>query len=214
MKFAVISESPADEAAIRVLVDALLGETTAAAADHYQARRGWTSVLRLLPTVLKNLHYHQRDVEGLVVVLDSDRSPVHLPSHDMPGQEDAKCRLCTLRKSIRDIEPTLRPVAGRSPIQVAIGLAVPAIEAWWRCGHDPHVTEAAWLVALQSGYFPYDPRRLKIDVYGTDVPPLAMETQRMLEEAQRLAQNLVVLERSFPNGFGPLAQAVRRWIRR
>jgi hypothetical protein len=105
----------------------------------------------------------------------------------------------------------LRPVPNRAPLRVALGLAVPSLEAWWRCGIDAHVTEAAWLVALQSRQFPYDVNRLKAAVYGTDRPGLDQETVRMTEEATRVAQDLGRLETSFPNGFGTLARDLRGW---
>jgi len=107
--------------------------------------------------------------------------------------------------------PWLRPVPGRTSINVAIGLAVPTLEAWFRCGLDPHVTEAVWVQALQSGKYPYDGKRLKQAVYGTDRPPPALEMQRMTEEASRLVQILDELEKWFPDGFGALARAVRGW---
>jgi hypothetical protein len=73
------------------------------------------------------------------------------------------------------------------------------------------MTEGAWVLALQSGKYPYDNKRLKRAVYGTDRPSIALETKRMTGEAQRLAQNLSELEKWFPNGFGALARDVRSW---
>jgi hypothetical protein len=211
MKIAVLSESSADEAAIRILVDGIRQQPAEPVAlDRFRARRGWQTVLSILPAVLKHLHY-QTDAEALVVVLDSDRSPVHVPDHEKAGGADRKCRLCCLQERAQQTQADLRPVAGRSSIHVAIGLAVPTLEAWYRCGHDPHVTEAVWIQALQTGKYPYDSNRLKQDVYGTDRPSLQLETQRMIEEATRLAQNLIELERWFPNGFGALARVVRGW---
>src|SRR5205085_4896832 len=113
------------------------------------------------------------------------------------GAEDLACRLCVLRKTAELARSHLRPVEGRAPIRVAIGLAIPCIEAWWRCGHDPAITEAAWALCLNSRKFTYDGNRLKQAVYGTDRPPLALEQRRMVEEANRLAQNVSELERWF-----------------
>jgi hypothetical protein len=91
---------------------------------------------------------------------------------------------------------------------------VPSLEAWLRCGRDPGVTEAAWIVALQSRKYPYDVRRLKEAIYGTHRPDLPLETRRMTEEAARLASDLGALETWFPNGFGPFAAEVRAWATR
>jgi hypothetical protein len=37
-------------------------------------------------------------------------------------------------------------------LKIAIGLAVPAIEAWLLCGVDPHITEAAWINGLKEPF--------------------------------------------------------------
>lgn len=105
----------------------------------------------------------------------------------------------------------LRPVPGREPLRIAIGLAVPCIEAWYRVGVDPHVTEAAWILALQSRKFPYSCKALKRAVYGTEFCSLAQETLLAAKEASRLAGTLAALESSFPNGFGALFRDLREW---
>jgi hypothetical protein len=209
MKVAVFSESSADEAGIGILAQALLPGQALEGADLPALRtRGWPSVRQVLPAVLMSLHY-QTHAEGLVVIVDSDLSPVHLPAHDPAAAQG--CRLCQLQQVVVATRQKLQPVPNRPPLRVALGLAVPSLEAWWRCGIDAHVTEAAWLVALQSRQFPYDVNRLKVAVYGTDRPGLDLETVRMTEEATRVAQDLARLETSFPNGFGPLAREICSW---
>lgn len=210
MKVAVLSESLADEAAIRILVDGILGRQTQLITPPRLRTRGWPSVLQVLPSVLKHLHY-RTDAEAFVLVVDSNDSPVHQNAHDQPGGADQQCRLCQLREVVGRVQSQLRPVSGRPPIKTAAGLAVPGIEAWYRCGLDPHVTEAAWIQALQSRTYPYTKNSLKRDVYGTDRPSLDLETQRAVEEARRLVRNLPVIEGLFPNGFGVLARGVRSW---
>jgi hypothetical protein len=96
-------------------------------------------------------------------------------------------------------------------LKVAIGTAVPAIEAWYRCGIDPQVSEAAWSRGLQSGDFPFTKNRLKQMVYGTDRPGIAWETSRATAAAHRLLHDLPQLEALFPNGFSSLARALREW---
>lgn len=211
MKLAVLSESPADEAAVRVLVDGVLGQHTQLIAISPLRTRGLSAVLVVLPAVLKQLHYHT-DADALVVVVDSDHSPVHNAAHEQLGGADAECRLCQLRQVIGQVQRQLRPIVSRTPIKTALGIAVPAIEAGYRCGLDPHVTEAGWISGLQSGVYPYTKNRLKQDVYNMERPPLALETRRATEEAQRLVtQHLARLESLFPNGFGSLACDVRSW---
>lgn len=103
MKVAVLSESSADEAAIRVLVDALLSQEAEAPSSMPPIRkRGWPAVRNVLPAILKALHY-QSDSDGLVVVVDSDLSQVHQANHTAQGQRAPKCRLCELRAVARDV---------------------------------------------------------------------------------------------------------------
>jgi hypothetical protein len=95
--------------------------------------------------------------------------------------------------------------------QVAIGTAVPAIEAWYRCGLGPHVNEITCLQNPQIGSDSYTRNHLKRYVYGTERPSLTLETQQAVAAAQCLIQSLSVLESLFPNGFGSLARDVRSW---
>ena len=210
MKVAVLSESPADEAAIRILIDGIIGRQTQSADMPPIRTRGVSGVFKILPTVLKYLHY-RTDADALAVVVDSDRTPVHKPEHEQEGGADERCRLCKIRQIVDSVLGQLRPVQGRSQIKIAVGIAVPAIEAWYQCGSDPHVTEAAWIASLPAGRFPYTTRSLKEDVYGKSHPSLELETQRAAEEAQRLTQDLPLLEQCFPTGFGALTRDVRNW---
>lgn len=210
MKVAVLSESPADEAAIRILVDGIIGGPTQLADMPPIRTRGVSGVFTILPTALKHLYY-RTDADALVIVVDSDRTPVHKPEHEQEGGADENCRLCQIRQTVDSVLGHLRPVQGHPQIKIAVGIAVPAVEAWYRCGRDPHVTEAAWIASLPSGPFPYTTRSLKEDVYETSRPPLDLETRRATEEARRLVQDLQLLEQCFPTGFGTLADEVRNW---
>lgn len=164
----------------------------------------------MLPVVLKHLHYHT-DAEALVVVADSDNSPVHQSAHDEAGKENMVCRLCQLRSVVSVEKNRLRSIAGRDMIKVALGLAVPAIEAWYRCGLDPHVNESTWHRKLQSEPISYTKNSLKVAVYGTDRPSIELETIRARESAVRLADSISLLEQLFPNGFGSFVRDVRQW---
>lgn len=212
MKVAVLSESEADEAAIRVLVSGLLGKETEAPPMPPRRRRGITAVFRDVPTVVRHLHY-RTDAEGVVVVVDSNRSLIHRKEHDEAGGAHEKCRLCQLRRVVGDTQKQLRPWERRGPLNVALGLAVPEIEAWYLVGRDPHVSEAAWIVGLQSGKFPYTKNSLRQSVYGTDRPSVELATACAAREAQRIVNQgkLDSLEKLFPAGFGALANDVRNW---
>lgn len=209
MKIAVLSESPADEAAIRLLVDGIRGGQTPIVPLPPVRTRGLSGVSKSLPTVLKHLYY-RTDADALVTVVDADNSSVHVDLHEQPGGADENCRLCSLRQMIQQVQAGLRQIPGRPLIRTAVGLAVPAMEAWYQHGVDPHVTEAAWVMGLQSKAYPYTRKSLKRAVYETDRPPLDLATRRATEEAQRLVRDLGRLEQLFP-GFQCLARDIRRW---
>jgi len=211
MKIAVVSESPADEAAIKILVDAIIGHETELMSAPRLRPGGWPHVLNLLPSIAKALHYHT-NAQGIAVVVDSDSSPVHLVDHPANQNCDSECRLCLLRSCLATSLQRVSPVANRAPLRTAIGLAVPSIEAWYRCGLDPHVNEARWIGRLSGEEINYTKRSLKVDVYGSDQPSLHAEAAAAVEAARRLAQNLEQLSQLFPSGFGCLLADVRSWL--
>jgi len=209
MKIAVLSESPADEAAVHILVEALLNVQIESAALPPIRTRGWPLSKALLSNSLKYLYYHT-DADALVVVVDSDSSPIHDQLHERPESTIEKCRVCLLQAVIAHTQKYCRVIEGRNRIKTAVGLAVPAIEAWYLCGTDPQASEAA-LKQYSSDRIAELIKQLKRSVYGTDRPSLELETARAVEEATRLVQNLNLLEQLFPNGFGTLARDVRNW---
>jgi hypothetical protein len=163
----------------------------------------------VLPTVIKFLHY-RTDAEALVVIADSDDSPIHQSSHEQAGGEEPRCRLCQLRNVFK--ETKLSSVPGRAELKSAVGLAVPAIEAWYLCGVDPHVNEATWARKLQqSERITFTRNALKKRAYGTERPTIEIETRHAVVAAARLTDNLSEIEQLFPNGFGPFANDVRNW---
>lgn len=211
MKTCIFSESSADEAGVRIFVDALLGRPTSPVATPPLRTRGWTQMLAVVPVVVKHLHYHT-DAEALVIVLDSDFSPIHEPTHDGKEVQNAACRLCAMRTAVARVRTILRSRADRpAPLKIAVGLAVPAIEAWYLVGADPHVSEATWIMGVRAKSFPYTRSQLKQKVYGTERLTLAEETAGAIREARRVAADLARIEASFPNGFGALARDVRAW---
>jgi hypothetical protein len=57
MKVAVFSESSTDEAGIGILTQAVLGRPVERADLPALRPRGWPAVRRVLPVVMKSLHY-------------------------------------------------------------------------------------------------------------------------------------------------------------
>lgn len=210
MRIAIVSESPADEAAIKFLVDAIVGHATELVVAPRLRPNGWPHVLSLLPSIVKSLYYFS-DVDGLVVVVDSDDSPVHDDSHDASEVQNPDCRLCLLRTTVALSLRRVSPVPGRVAVKAALGVAVPSIEAWYRCGIDSRVNEAAWSRKLLGQNVNYDRRSLKSDAYGSGQPGLVMKTAAAVEAATRLTNDLEQLERLFPNGFGSLIRDLRGW---
>lgn len=209
MKLAVLSESPADEAALRVLVGYVLGEPLQVVTPSLRAR-GWPSVEQVLPPILRHLHFNT-DAQGLVVVVDSDDSPVHTAEHEAPGYHHPLCRICRLRAVFRRTLKNLPPAHGRAGPLRAVGLAVPAIEAWLLCGRDEAVTEEAWVRGQGKGVLPYTRSELKARVYGTTRPSLPLEIERAVAEVSRHRGDVRRLEFDFPQGFGALARDLRAW---
>jgi len=210
MRIAIVSESPADEAAIKFLVDAVVGHETELVSAPRLRPGGWSHVLALLPTIVKALHYYT-DAEALVVVVDSDESPVHTAAHQMLGNDNPDCRLCLMRACIELSLHRVAPVANRIALRTAVGVAVPSIEAWYQCGVDPHVNEATWARKLAGENINYSKQSLKEAVYGSDQPSLAMETNAAVEAARLLTNRLDLLQQLFPNGCGPLLRSIRAW---
>jgi hypothetical protein len=209
MKIAVVSESSTDEAAVKILVDAIVGHET----ELFSLRarpNGWPHVLNLLPNIIIGLHYGT-DVEALVVVVDSDESPIHRSAHETPEAQNPDCRLCLLRNTVRGKLAQLHAVPNRITMKSGLGLAVPAIEAWYCCGLDPHVTEFEWARKLQGERLTYDKRSLKASAYGSDPSSNFDRTDVAKQAAHRLAADLELLRQRFPNGFGVLMRDIRDW---
>jgi hypothetical protein len=103
MRVAYFAESPADQTALTILTEAILGKTTATVSHTGLRHRGWPAVRNVLRTLLKELHYHT-DAEGFVLVVDSNSSPPHLLDHEQPNAPDPKCRLCQLRHIADEVQ--------------------------------------------------------------------------------------------------------------
>jgi hypothetical protein len=211
MKIAFFSESTADEAALKILVAGILGEKIEDTdLPNSIIQRSSSYVDKLLPIVIKAVYYNS-DAEALVVVSDSDDKPVHTLEHEQ--NENDKCRLCQLRKAANDTIRRIRLIEGRGVIKVAIGIPVPAIEAWYLIGKNPRVGEASWIRRQNGEAVGYDRIKLKEEAYKTSRPSIELEIKCAAGEAKRIVENELLkdLEDAFPQGFGNLANEIRRW---
>jgi hypothetical protein len=209
MNVALLSESPADEAALRLLVEAVLQRRIRRIEPALRAR-GWPNVAQVLPAILRHLHFNT-DAHALVVVVDADDSVVHAADHDRPGYFHPRCRMCQLRAVFRQTTKKLPPARGRERVLRGVGVAVPAIEAWYLAGRDPEVTELAWTDGQQRGRLPYTRAQLKYRVYGTDRPTLPHEIDCALREIRRHQGDVRRIEHDHP-GFASLARDLRGWF--
>ena len=132
MRVAILSESSADEAALRILTEAVLGRSIEVVPRRRRAG-GVGAAFKGLPPILKELHY-RRTAEALVFVVDSNGTLVHPGGGEEACEAGGACRLCRARRIVREVQGTVRPVGDLPPIRVAIGLAVPQVEAWYLCG--------------------------------------------------------------------------------
>jgi len=204
MRVAILSESSADESALRIVVDAVLGIKTSPASNLSLRSRGWQAVKTVLLANANYLHY-RTDADALVVLVDSN--------HTYVSPDKVENRLKDFQKLVEQCQRQFRPMSGRVPLKIALGVAAPAIEAWWLCKSNPQISEAAWEKGLDDNRDPYSKLALKKKLYATDYPSLELTTQKMTEAAQVIAGDLPTLERAFPNGFGNLANELRRWRR-
>ncbi|MCX6937434.1 MAG: hypothetical protein NTU80_05970 [Verrucomicrobia bacterium] len=210
LRLALLGESLVDEAALGILVEAVLGAPFVQVQPNLRAR-GWPSVLQILPAIVRHLHFNT-DADGLVVLVDSDDTEPHPAEHEVAGYFHPRCRLCQLRATFRRATKTLPPAHGRSRVLRAIGLAVPAAEAWYLCGLEDAVSEAAWREGRTKGRAPYTRRELKARVYGTERPNLQQAVGHASAAAKRHARDLRRLEYDFP-GFAALAVDLRELAR-
>jgi hypothetical protein len=211
MKIAFFSESVADESALRIFVAGILGEEIEATnLPNRLIYRSSSHLDKDLPAVIKAVHYNS-DAEALIVVSDSDDTPVHTKDHE--ENKIGKCRLCQLRTAVGETLSKLQAVAGKDIIKVAVGVPVPAIEAWYLYGINPQLYEATWIRRQSGENIAYDRKSLKEEIYGTSRPSLDLETERAAAEAERIIKSglLEDLEQAFPFGFGSFANEVRSW---
>jgi len=209
MKIGYYCESPADQAAMAIFTQGILGEPPEPINMDLEAH-SVPGFFGALDGVFRGVHYNS-DADGLIVVVDCDDTQPHDASHDEPGKGAEGCRLCEIRKIMARARNQLKARPGRAELKVAIGLAVPTIEAWYLAGKNHEVGEAPWIAGLKAGRAPFTRPHLKRLVYGTDRPSLELETECAVKEAGRIIANIKLIESAFPIGFGLVAKEIRLW---
>lgn len=207
MKLAVVGESDFDRRTVRRLLTAIRGCNV----DFISLRERPTGVAAVVRNLEKSLFesYARPDLDGLVVVVDSDRTEPHHEAEHREPTARKNCRLCELRAQVDSVMPRLCFRQDHRPFRVALGLAVPSIEAWlaW-ASDDPlgrQVNEAAWRNGLKADQLPYEVSELKRLV-------LRQQARGAVDLADALiARGVDALRDAFPDGFGPLLDEVRRW---
>ena len=204
MRVAILSESAADEAALRILVDAVLGVKTFPIEKPSVAMTSIHGVRKTLRTVIQVLH-HKSDAEGLVVVVDSNHSSLEATT----GEN----RLREFGDLIAKTRAGLGARSGRPALLIAHGVASPALEGWLLCKRDGQITEAAWEKGLRDKREPYTKLALKRRLLEADYTSSELRWQKMTEAATEVAADIAHLETQFPNGFGSMARQLREWRR-
>ena len=172
---------------------------------------GIGGVMRGLDGVFRGVHFNS-DAEGLVIVVDSDDEDLHELDHDFASGKSGSCRLCKCQNIIDRARKQFNKARPHGQeLKVAIGLAVPAIEAWYLVGKDPQVGEASWKASLASGRRAFTRPQLKKLVYRTDRPSLEHSTEHAVNEARRIISDTSAIEAAFPAGFGTMAREIRSW---
>jgi hypothetical protein len=203
MKVAIFSESAHDEEALRVILDGVLQIKTEAEAHNLESN-GWHNVIKRLPTAIRKLHY-QTETAGLLVVVDADRSSLKMG--------EAGNRREVLKTIVKATLASLGPVAQKPALKVAIGVAMPALEAWLLSPDDVTLCEANWERALSSEIDTDIGKRLKRQLFGVERPDSFVRRDLVLKAAHRCIPHLSVLRDRFPNGFGKMVEDILAWRR-
>lgn len=211
MKVAFFSESKADETVLKHFVEEIsLEELEEKDIRKNLQFRSSSHLVKNLPVVIRSVHYGS-DAEFLVISSDSDDTPVHLVQHETTENEE--CHLCLLGNIVRKSLAELQEFEGKQKLQIAIGVPVPAIEAWLLFGLNPQVSENTWIRKQNGEKITYDRKKLKTELYGGEHVPEAQRIEISIKAIQRIIENQLLegLEKEFPQGFGKMADKVRNW---
>ena len=209
MRIGILSESKVDEAAYKILVESILGQSVDLYKD-YRNRGGWFTAKKMVKSIIQELHFAGAD--GFVFVGDSDSTPPHTKSHESQADGDPSCRLCQIKKVVESILGTLPDRSGKPPLKVAIGMATPTIEAWLLSKDDVYCTESRFRDDHSNGKLTRQTRLdLKEKKYGSLHASSDIRMRCTLENANRIAEDLKTLEQRFQFGFGHLRKNLDEW---
>lgn len=217
MKIALLCESPVDEAAVKVLVETVLATPVQWISHKILVGRGggFGAILKGISIAIRALHYNS-EADAIVVVIDSDNTPIHGVTHLSEGEAARDCRVCEILTELDKFHRHLTPPQGPR-LRLAVGQPVPCLEAWLLYGRDPHVGEAQWRrVVTEAGLKGREStasfkKRLKQEVFGTDGPPPLDAGEVATRQARRVTTDLDGFELRFPSGFGLFRAKLRSW---
>jgi hypothetical protein len=209
LRLALLTEAGTDDVVAQTIVQFLSGRPTEIVTPLIAPARGWPAVRDQVPGFVKGAYYHT-DADAIVVLVDSDLSTPHSAEHDTVGAVRG-CRLCELRTMVRETLSGVSPVTGRAMPRTAVGVAVPAIEAWLLAGLDSRASEASWAQAQREARFFQIKRALKLAAYGAarvGEQVAIPRARHLILEALRKGD---LLRQSFPAGFGAFADDILAW---
>ena len=111
MKVGYYCEPPADQAAMTIFAEGILGYRPEPINMDLEAH-SVPSFFSALDGVFRGVHYNS-DADGLVIVVDSDNTELHNSDHDKPGAGEESCRFCRARKIIARARFVKQPAADR-----------------------------------------------------------------------------------------------------
>lgn len=210
-RIVIVGESEVDETAVGFLVGAILDRHVEIVKTRISRSPGVGSLLKLLSSFVRDATYRQDPVDGIVVIVDSDETWVDATS-ERPGLSlRKKPRLPHIQEIIEATLAAIKVPQDRQPVQFAIGLAVPCIEAWWLIDTKDQVTEGQWRQGQESDSVLFRKRDLKKWLYGTDRPSRTQIIDGATDGSRRAAENLGALLEHFPLGFGTLFHQLKSW---
>ncbi len=197
---AILSESPADEACIAIIAEAVIGAPIVPFQPPLHRRpNGWPSVLNLLPVLTWYL-YHRTNAEGLIVVVDADDTSVHPDGKDNRRNQIRHC-----------LEGIVRKFDSSRAFPTAVGVAAPALEAWLLAQRHPKINERPWHALTVPGNGRPLRQQYKRMLYHTHSPSLQLSTRRMVAAAHQMTPHLDSIAKRFPYGLKSLISDLREW---